>query len=118
MDSQCCLHETHMESTWMLSHVDSATMGCSRLGSSVHVSQARILEWIAIFYSRGSSGHRDPTHVSCVSCIDRWIFYNYPKLLISPPPSPSCLETTSLFSMSVSLFHKVHLCHILDSTYK
>ena len=41
------------------------------------ISQARILEWVAIFYSRGSSGHRDPTHVSCVSCIDRWIFYNY-----------------------------------------
>ena len=39
----------------------------------------------------------------------------------SLPNSPSLLATTSLFSMSVSLFlfHKyVHLCHILDSTYK
>ena len=31
-------------------------MDCSPLGSSVHgVSQARILEWVAIFSSRGSS---------------------------------------------------------------
>ena len=31
-------------------------MDCSPPGSSVHViSQARILEWVAIFFSRGSS---------------------------------------------------------------
>ena len=32
------------------------TMDCNLLGSSVHgISQARILEWVAIFSSRGSS---------------------------------------------------------------
>ena len=39
---------------------------------------------------------------------------------ISPPPT-SPLATKSLFSMSVSLFlfcSRVHLCHILGSTYK
>ena len=39
-------------------------------GSSVHgVLQVRILEWVAISYSRGSSWPRDRTHVSCISCI-------------------------------------------------
>ena len=43
---------------------------CSPPGSSVHgMFQARILEWGAISYSMGSSGTRDQTHVSYVSCI-------------------------------------------------
>ena len=40
-------------------------------GSSVHgVFQARILEWVTISFSRGSSQPRDWTLVSCVSYID------------------------------------------------
>ena len=40
-------------------------MDCSPPGSSVHViSQARVLEWVAISFSRGSSGPRDWTWVS------------------------------------------------------
>jgi len=36
-------------------------------GSSVHgISQARILEWVAIFFSRGSSRPRAWTHVSWI----------------------------------------------------
>ena len=47
-------------------------MNCSPPGSSVHgISQARILDWIAISYSRGSSRLRDLTQVSCISCISR-----------------------------------------------
>ena len=35
-------------------------MDCSQLGSSVHgILQARILEWVAISFSRGSSQPRD-----------------------------------------------------------
>ena len=42
-------------------------MDCSLPGSSVHViSQARLLEWVAISFSRGSSWLRDQTHVSCI----------------------------------------------------
>ena len=45
-------------------------MDYSSPGSSVHgIFQARILEWIAISYSKGSSQPRDPSHVSCISCI-------------------------------------------------
>ena len=41
---------------------------CSLLGSSVHgIFQARILEWIAISLSRGSSQPRDQTPVSCIT---------------------------------------------------
>ena len=43
-------------------------MDCSPPGSSVHgISQARILKWVAISFSRGSSQPRDRTHVSWVA---------------------------------------------------
>ena len=42
---------------------------CSPPGSSVHgISQSRILEWIPIPFSRGSSWPRDQTCVSCLAC--------------------------------------------------
>ena len=45
--------------------VVSDAMNCSPPVSSVHgISQARILEWVAIPFSRGSSGPTDQTHVS------------------------------------------------------
>ena len=44
-------------------------MDCSPQSSSVHRNlQARILEWLAVSSSRGSSRHRDWTCISCVSC--------------------------------------------------
>ena len=50
-------------------------MDCSLLDSSVHgIPQARILEWVAISSSRGSSPPRDRTHGSYISCIDRQVF--------------------------------------------
>ena len=52
-------------------------MDCSLPGSSIHeISQARILEWVAISFSRGSSQLRDWTHVSCIFCIGKWILYH------------------------------------------
>ena len=50
-------------------------MDCSPTGSSVHgISQARILEWVAISFSRGSSQPRDGM---CISCIGRRILYHW-----------------------------------------
>ena len=47
-------------------------------GSSVHgILQARILEWVAVSYSSRSSWPRDWTHISCISCIGRWILYHW-----------------------------------------
>ena len=46
---------------------------CSPPGSSVHgISQARVLEQVAISFSRGSSWLRNRTHMSCVG---RWVLY-------------------------------------------
>ena len=40
---------------------------CSPLGSSVHgISQARILGWVAISFSRGIFPTQDPTSISCI----------------------------------------------------
>ena len=54
-----------------LSHVQLfATPDCILPGYSIHgIFQARILEWVALFSSRGSSPPRDQNHLSCVSCI-------------------------------------------------
>ena len=54
-------------SQWVVS--DSCDpMDYSPTGSSVHgISQARILEWVAIFFSRRSSWLRDWTQVSCIT---------------------------------------------------
>ena len=52
-------------------------MDCSPPSSSVHgILQARILEWVAMPFCRGSSPPRDPTCVSCVSCIGRQLLYH------------------------------------------
>ena len=49
-------------------------MNCSPPGSSLHgIFRARILEWVAISFSRGFSQPRDQTWVSC---IDRQILYH------------------------------------------
>jgi len=43
-------------------------MDCSLPGSFVHgILQARILEWVVIPFSRGSSQPRDQTRVSCTA---------------------------------------------------
>jgi len=43
-------------------------MDCSPPGSSIHgILQARILEWVAIPFSRGSSQPRNQTWVSCIA---------------------------------------------------
>ena len=48
-------------------------MDCSSPDSSVHETEASILEWVAVSFSRGSSQPRDRTHISCVSCFGRQI---------------------------------------------
>ena len=51
------------------------TMDSSLPGFSVHgILQARILEWVTISFSRGSSQSRDRTWVSCIGgrCFKLW----------------------------------------------
>ena len=60
-------------------------MDYSPLGSSVHgILQARILEWVAISFSRGSSQPKDWTCISWISCIGRWIVYHWCPLGTTP----------------------------------
>ena len=72
---------------------------CSLPGSSVHgVLQARILEWVDISSSRGSSPIRGGTHVSCFThvfftaeppaCLERIIFHSFPPTGMGFHPCP------------------------------
>ena len=55
-------------------------MDCDPPGSSVYgIVQARILEWVAMASSRGSSPPRDGT---CVSCLLHWQAGSLP---LAPP---------------------------------
>ena len=67
-----CIHKHAQLLQSRLTVCDS--VDCSPPGPSVHeILQARILEWVAMPSSRGSSWHRDQTRVSCISCIGRQI---------------------------------------------
>ena len=53
------------QSVWLCNSLD-----CSPPGSSVHrILRVRILEWVAMPFSRGTSQPRDWIHVPCTSCI-------------------------------------------------
>ena len=62
---------------WCLTGWDTVdySLPCS---SDIGIFQARILEQIAISFSRGSSWPRDQTRLSCASCIGRQILYHWP----------------------------------------
>ena len=79
----CPIHYLHTKTSivvWSLNCVRlfSNPMNCSLPGFSVHgISQAGILEWVAISSSRGSFWRGDRT---CVFCIVRWILYHLSHL--------------------------------------
>ena len=80
-----CVHAKSLQSCLTLCNL----MDCSRPGSSVFgTSQARILEWVAISFSRGSSWPRDWTHVS-------WIAGGY--FTPEPPGKPVSICISSLY---------------------
>ena len=70
---------------------------CSPPDSSVYgIFQARILEWVAMSSSRGSSQLRDQTHISCIA----GRFFT-----MEPPGKPSTLDAGVLSHLShVQLF--------------
>ena len=52
----------------------SDPMDCSMPGSTVHgIFQARIMEWVALSFSRGSS---QPRYQTCISCTGMWILHH------------------------------------------
>ena len=71
-------------------------MDCSLPGVSVNgILQARILEWIAMPSSKGSSGPRDGTHVPSGSCIACGFFTAEP------------LEKVILATFKLSRYHYI-----------
>ena len=64
------------------------------------IPQVRILEWVAIFFSKGSSWLRDQTNVSCVSCTGRQILYHWVTWEASSNKS-CCCWVASVVSDSV-----------------
>ena len=60
--------EEELKSLLLKVKEESEKVGCSLPRSSIHgILQARILEWVAIPFSRGSSQPRDQTWVSCIA---------------------------------------------------
>ena len=79
-------------------------MDCTLPGFSVHkISQARILEWVAMPFSRGSSPPRDGTHVSL--CFLHW---QGGSLTLIPPRKPPF--SMLLLLLLLSHFSRVRLC--------
>ena len=92
-------------------------MDCSPPGFSVHVIlQARVVEWVAISSSRGSSRPRDQTCISCVSCTGRQILYHWatreahthswPWNKSGMRVHPDSVKEASLPGMSTSHLHR------------
>ena len=82
----CCLVLSHVRllaTPWTVTH---------QAPLSMDFFQTRILEWVAVSCSRGSSLPGNRTLVSWVSCIGRRILYHYCHLGSPPPNSFSVLS--------------------------
>ena len=81
---------------------------CSPPGSSLHgVLQARILEWVAMPFSRESSPPRDRTHISWIG---RWILYHWATMRSPIVQRSPILDSRFLISTSSSLSVFKNLC--------
>ena len=75
-------------------------MDSSPTGSFVHgILRARILEWVAMPSSMGSSRPRDRTYVSHVSCIGRRV--------ITGAPWEDCIHIFFYIFISITVYHKI-----------
>ena len=82
-------------------------MGCSLIGSSVHgIFQARILEWVAILFSRGSSWPKDWCRAGLLHCRQFLYCLSHQEVkrvhnlrspdIVPPPPAGRLLFSASL----------------------
>ena len=90
-----------------------APMDYSLPGFSVHgIFQARVLEWVAISFSRGSSWPRDWTQVSCIA--------GRRFTLWAPPGKPKetiKLSSTVAVPFHIPAMHKSSHCSIFSSVF-
>ena len=103
-------------------------MDYSPPGSSVHrILQARILEWVAISFSRGSSWPRDRTQVFCITgrLLTIWTIWSW----LWPYVQGSCtyaythaythtIQTYIVFYIYVILFISYTLCYFIQKHIK
>ena len=71
----CCAKKWSLHGSVIVC-VCSLSQWCPTVWGPPHASvrgvfQARVLEWVALSFSRGSSWPRDGTGISCISCLDR-----------------------------------------------
>ena len=80
------------------------SMDCGLPGSSVYgILQARMLEWVDILFSRGSSQPWDPTRVSCIAG----------RLHLSHQGSPMTNLESILKSRDITLQTKFHIVKVM-----
>ena len=85
------------------------SMDCSPPGSSVHgIFQARVLEWVAISFSRGSSWTKDQTQIPCI--LGRRFYH------LSLQGSPVCIGTAPIY-ISIHSVQWFPFPHTLTSIY-
>ena len=85
------------------------TMDRSPPGSPMHwILQARTLEWVVMLSSRGSSRHRDQTHVSYVSLLH----WQAGFLPLEPPGKPKLLREYERLNSSTHVIPSIIYIHI------
>ena len=100
-----CVHANSLQSCPILCD----PRDCSPPGSSVHgILQARILEWVAMPSSRGSSQPRDQTHVSSSLALAG------SSLPLAPPGKPINAFTSHKQRRTCLVFHSSHEFHLSD----
>ena len=76
-------------------------------GSCIHgISQARIMEWVAISFCRGSSPFRGRIYISCIS---RWNFYCW----ATRKPSRIFIYTFNILLFHITEFRKLNEINLL-----
>ena len=90
-----CLHDKSLQFCPTLCD----PMGCILPVSSVHgIFQTRIVESVAISFSRVSFPPRNQTSVSYVSCVSRWVLYYYCHLGSPCMCINTCIHTWKHYS--------------------
>ena len=95
---------------------------CSPLSSSVHrILLARILEWVAITFSRGSSQPRDWTQVPCTAgrFFTIWATREVHRKVIFSLLIPSILQGKSVFGILTALLLQCRetACSLIDDSH-
>ena len=81
---------------------------------SVHgIIPVRTLEWVAMPSFPGSSQPRDQTHISCISCIHRWVLCHRWHPLVPPGEPKYTNAIVNIYSIiQISSIEKNIICNI------